>query len=278
MRALAVAPTIAILMALGCLMAGSRALRLLGQDHFAATQRYEDIYYLPPTHWLPVVSLGYREAMADLIWMRSLIYFGEELGAKGHVQHVFRYGRGILHLDPHFRRAYRWIGMAGLYRPGDVSIDEMYEAVSILEEGSRRFPEDGKLAWELGATLSYEVAPRIKDKKEQARARTRGTEFLMKAARLGAGPAWIALSNSSQLRRLGKLEQAARHLEEMYAVVKDPKVREEMARRIAEVRNEAHAEAFKRTQQELEEERLENFPYVPADLYLFVGPRVKPGK
>jgi len=107
-----------------------------------ATESYEDIYYLPPPGWLPVFSLGHRQALADLIWMRALIYFGEEMGERGAMRHVFDYGEAIIRLDPDFRRVYRWIGMAGIYRPNAVSEADTRRAMSFLERGVARFPED----------------------------------------------------------------------------------------------------------------------------------------
>ena len=55
-------------------LAGVWSLRGRAMDHYLASQTYEDIYYLPPPEWLDVMSLGYRRALADLIWLRASIY------------------------------------------------------------------------------------------------------------------------------------------------------------------------------------------------------------
>jgi len=55
-------------------------------DHYLSMQAYEDIYYLPPPKWLQVMSLGHRRAVADLIWLRALIYFGDEFVNRGAVK------------------------------------------------------------------------------------------------------------------------------------------------------------------------------------------------
>ena len=39
----------------------------------------EDLLYLPPTDDLLRMSLGYREALADLIWIRAVVFAGSEL-------------------------------------------------------------------------------------------------------------------------------------------------------------------------------------------------------
>jgi len=264
-----------IFVALGLLAAlvPLRELRLRAHDQFRATQRYEDVYYVPPPEWLPVLSLGHREALADLLWLKALVYFGEELSHRGEVRHAFDYAEAIAHLDPYFKRAYRWIGMAAIYRTGTVTAADARRAADFLERGARIFPDDGELAWDLGATLAYELAPLLHDAREKEEVKTRGIEHLALAARLGAGPPWLALSNAAQLRRLGHAEQAIRHLEEMYATVRDPDTKEQIRLHLEQLRSRAYAEAFVQAHRELEQNRRRDFPYVPPTLYLLLGHR-----
>lgn len=251
-----------------------RELRLRATDHYLATQTYEDIYHLPPPDWLRPFALGYDEALANLLWMRALVYFGEELVHRGQVRHVFDYAEAIITLDPEFEAAYRWAGTAGMYRPVETSVDDMRTAISFLERGARHFPDDGELAWDLGASLVFELIPRIDDPAEKERIRALGVEHLETAARLGAGPDWLVFTNATELRRLGRVEQAIRHLEEMYSTVRDEQTRERIANELAALRNERYAEAFRRANEELERDRRRDFPYVSTDLYLLLGPRL----
>jgi hypothetical protein len=256
-----------------CLLAmamAGRELRLLAAGQRDATQTYEDIYYLPPPAWLPAFSLGHREALADLIWMRALVYFGEEFRERGEVRHVFDYGEAMLSLDPDFRRVYRWIGMAGIYRPNAVSEADTRRAMSFLERGVARFPDDGELAWDLGAAQMYELAPRLAPSPEKDALKLQATEHMMTAARLGAGPAWLVLSNATQLQRLGEMEQAARHLEEMYSSVRDRDMRAQIATQIAAIRGRSEAEAFERANRQLDEAHRREYPYLPLGLYVLV--------
>ncbi len=253
--------------------AGSRVLRDRAQRHYAETQRYEDIYYVPPDAWLPIFSLGYDEALADLLWMRALIYFGDELVHRGEVRHVFDYSNAILTLDPEFKQVYSWAGTAGMYRPQATSLEDMYEAVRFLERGVERFPDDGELAWDLGASLAFELVPRVDDPREKERLRAAGVEHMQTAALLGAGPDWLVLTNATQLRRLGRTEQAIRHLEEMHGVVSDPEVKEQIEQEISALRGRAHADALREAARDLQARHRHEFPYMPETLYLLVGPR-----
>lgn len=255
------------------LAVASGELRARSHACHASGQRYEDVYYLPPAESLRIFSAGWDEALADLIWMRALVYFGDEFREGGQVRHVFDYSEAILALDPRFRAVYRWVGMAGVYRPQAVAPEDIERSVAIMQRGARLFPEDGELAWDVGAALVFELAPMLEDEAEQDDARERGMPYLLAAARLGAAPEWAALSNASLLERIGRDEQAARHLEEMYLTVDDPAVRDSIAARIRELRQRAEAEAFLAAMAELERRRRAELPYVAPSFYLLAGPR-----
>ena len=253
-------------------LAGVWSLRSRAMNQYLATQTYEDIYYLPPPDWLEVMSLGYRRALADLIWLRALVYFGDEFMNEGEVKHVHNYGESMLKLDPDFRRVYSWVGVAGVYTPKGSPPEFIEQAVDVLRRGVQRFPNDGDLAWDAGATIMYELLPHLpKDDPSRARLEAEGNAHMMAAARLGAGPDWLVITNATSLRKLGENDRELRHLEEMYALVRDTKVKAEIEVRLSQLRDEAYAEAFRRANEEFEERRLAEFPYMPSALYFFVA-------
>jgi tetratricopeptide (TPR) repeat protein len=257
-------------------LAGVWSLRGRAMDQYLETQAYEDIYYLPPPSWLQVMSLGYRRALADLIWLRALIYFGDEFENRGAVKHVFNYGESMLALDPDFRRVYRWVGVAAVYTPTGSPTEFIERAIDVLRRGVARFPDDGQLAWDAGATIMYELLPHLpKDDPDRERLRTEGNEHMMAAARLGAGPDWLVITNATALRKLGEKERELRHLEEMYALVRDPAVKAQIRIRLSQLQDEAYAEAFRRVNEEFEQRRKDEFPYVPSTLYFFVADPVE---
>lgn len=254
------------------MLGGIYSLRTRAMEQYLATQTYEDIYYLPPPHWLQVMSLGYRRALADLIWLRALIYFGDEFENRGAVKHVFNYGDSMLALDPDFRRVYEWVGVAGVYTPTGSPPELIERAIDVLRRGVERFPDDGELAWDTGATITYELLPNLpKDDPRRERLEAEGNEYMLAAARRGAGPPWLVLTNATSLRKLGEKERELRHLEEMYAIVRDPTVKAQIEARLSQLRDEAYAEAFRRANQEFEQRRQEDFPYLPPALYFFVA-------
>ncbi len=268
---MALALTLALLMT-------TDALRGAAFERERASQRYEDIYYLPDPTWLERFSLGHRAALADLIWMKGLVYMGDEWAQDGETRNVLRYAEAIVHLDPDFKRAYLWAGTAGMYRITRVTVPQLQEALVFLRRAAERFPEDGEVQWRLGAALAYDVSPEVRrqgDIEEAEALVAEGLIYTRKAARLGAGPAWLALSNATRLERLGQNEQAAQHLAEMYAVTSDPQVRAQIRVRLESLRGQAYARAVRATVEDVERRRDASYPFLPPTLFLLVGDRVE---
>lgn len=265
--------TTALAIALVLTVYGSDRLRQKAMRHFLDTQRYQDVYYLPPTEWLPVFSLGYRKALCDLIWMKALVYFGEEIAHRGSVKHLYEYAEAMIRLDKTFKPVYRWVATSSIYRTGEVTVEDVRKAIEYLKRGVRLFPNDANLAWDLGATYLYELVPLLTDRDEKERMRRRAFPYLQAAALRGTGPPWLALSNATQLEKLGKTEQAIRHLEALYSTTANPDTRKQIENRLAALRNWSYVEAMKHAVQELEQAHRRDFPYLSQTLYLLVGPR-----
>ncbi|MCB9619523.1 MAG: hypothetical protein H6721_22660 [Sandaracinus sp.] len=251
-------------------------LRAEAMDRFLGATAYEDVYYLPSPVWMRRFALGHDEALADLVWMKALVYVGDEFAHRGDVENVYRYADVIVALDPDFRRVYSWATTMGLYRPTRPTLEEGLEAVRYLERGLERFPDDGELTWELAATYAYELPSLTDDVAEKERFRSVGSDHMVTAARLGAGPPWLALTNASHLETLGRFDQAIRHLEEMYALVQDDDTREQIELRLEGLRAGAAAEALRSTERDLRDRHQRDFPWIPVDFYVVVGPRKVP--
>jgi tetratricopeptide (TPR) repeat protein len=259
---------------LGCLAAlayAGRELRLRLFAQHQRAQRYEDVYYLPPANWLPVISAGFRAAGADLIWCRSMVYFGEELMQKGGVKYAFDYTDAVLALDEDFRSAYMWIATAALYRPTAVSVSDGLRAAGYLKRALARWPNDGELHWRYGSVLRFELAPLLPLGPEKERLIALATPHLAAAASLGAGPPWLALNSVSLLKRLGRTEEAIRHLEEVYGTVQDQPTKQRIEEELGRLRSHSFVEALKTANTEFEQQRKASYPYLSPGMFLLVG-------
>lgn len=255
--------------------AAIRTTRLVAFQQHHDSDHYEDAYYLPPSEWLPPMSLGFRQAAADLLWCRTLIYIGEEFLRGGVLRHATAYADAIITLDPDFKAPYRWPATVSLYRPGEFDLEEVLGAVDYLRRAVRRWPNDGELAWDLGSTLRFEVVPHVKDAALKQKLEGEAADMLSTAALLGAGPPWLALNSSTLLTKLGKKEQAIRHLEEVYGTVQDPETKAQIAARLASLRSQTYAEAVREANEQFEQQRRRAFPYLSPTAFFVLGPRAQ---
>ena len=249
-------------------------LRKSASEHAFASERYEDIYYLPAPHALRAISLGYYEAMADLIWIRALLYLGDEFGHGRAMRYIFNYTDSILALDPDFKRAYRWVGTAGIYRTAEVTEKDFLKTIEYLRQGVERFPEDPQMAWSLGATLAYETNTFIKEPARRDAFKRQATPYLLRAAEGGVGPPWLALSVTAHAAKLGQLEQSVSQLERLYAMIDDPEAKAELGRRIANLRQAADVEGARGEISRMEMIRDRAFPYLELPQVAALGPRI----
>jgi hypothetical protein len=259
------------------LCAGVRAARLDAVAQHRQGARYEDVYYLPRPDLLPLLSFGWHAALADLLWCKSLVYFGEEVVQKGTVRYLFQYTDAILALDPSFREPYRWVPTGALYRPGQISREDAQQAASYLERAVKRWPNDGELRWDYGSLLRFELAPLERDPERKRALLERAAPQLEAAARMGAGPAWLALNSADLLNKLGRTEQAIRHLEELRATVSEPMVLKEIDHKLEALRTHTYLEALRTAEQQFEQARLRSYPYLSPGLFMFVGDKPAPG-
>jgi tetratricopeptide (TPR) repeat protein len=262
-----------VILLLGSVVWSTGRLRVVAMGHYLSARQYEGVYYLPPPQWLPVLSIGYREVLADLLWMKALIYFGDELYHRSNARHLYDYADAILALDNRFKTVYHWVASCALYRPGDITVADAKKAISYLERAVRLFPSDGSLAWDLGATYTYELAPMLSDPAQRMEAKRKGLEQLQFAVLRGAAPPWVALNNASLWAKLGRTEQAIRHLEETYVSVTDSTLREQIEKRLSVLRSQAFTEAFAYTVREFEQGRQRDFSFVSPGLYWQLGSR-----
>jgi len=101
--------------------------------------------YLPSGKFVREFSLGYREVVADAVWLSAVQYYGDF--RKGN--HDLRYFSGLIDivtsLDPHFTFAYLFGALVVSEDAG--SFDE---GMDILKRGISRNPTSWQLPFEIG--------------------------------------------------------------------------------------------------------------------------------
>jgi hypothetical protein len=96
--------TALLLMSVSALVIGEVRPRLVSE--MKAVALADDSYPLPPPDQMPLVSLGYRAAGADILWAYVLVAQGLRLAEHREFSHGPRYFESIFALDPTYREPY----------------------------------------------------------------------------------------------------------------------------------------------------------------------------
>jgi hypothetical protein len=141
-----------------------------------ADKKLERFLYLPDGEYLKIASLGYRELIADLLWIQSIQVMGEKKVSEYSGRWLYRALDVITTLDPKFVRAYE---AGGLALTTLVVLPE--ESNRLMMKGMRHNPAEWKLPFLIGINYYYELYDDAK-----------AAEYMAQASRLPGAPSSLA--------------------------------------------------------------------------------------
>jgi hypothetical protein len=141
-----------------------------------ADKKLERFLYLPDGEYLKIASLGYRELIADLLWIQSIQVMGEKKVSESSGRWLYRALDVITTLDPKFVRAYE---AGGLALTTLVVLPE--ESNRLMMKGMRHNPAEWKLPFLIGINYYYELYDDAK-----------AAEYMAQASRLPGAPPSLA--------------------------------------------------------------------------------------
>lgn len=152
---------------------------------------------VPDPQALRWVSLGHHEAVADLIWLNALSFFGEHFALRHESDWLQPHFEAITTLDPNFMLVYEWAGTAMMYG-GEITNETVMASNEVLEKGVEQFPLAWSLHFMLGVNYAVELRPSTVEEREQWRGL--GGEYIARAATLPNAPAYLTIVAQSYLR------------------------------------------------------------------------------
>lgn len=263
----------AVLAALASVL-GARTLGAQANQTRAEWPKSIDLPFAPSAGSAPYVSLGYREMLADLLWIRAIGYVGGDddraAGTRALVE-------AIVALDPRFERVYPFTGAALSAMGTEPSQDDLLASIRLLERGMQEFPENCKLP--LLAGQVYTVELESDDPEQVARWQLEGVRYLERAVRIKGCPRDVATFAAHLRTKLGQRDKAVRDLRELILYTDNPKQRQALIEKLAELEEgDAAAIAYELEveKKRFESEWLANRPEVPPTMYLLLGPPLSP--
>ncbi len=230
----------------------------------------EELRYVPRPALFRAVSLGHHELVADLLWMKSVVYFGEMFmhPTREGARQLERYLDTLLAIDPWFQSVYRWAGTMFIYRTGRVTRGDVLRANRFLEQGTKLFPRDWELWFILGTNLLFEIHP--VNEVEQRHFRRLGANAIARAADLPAAPDFAATLAATLFQKEGELLAAIQLLERSIAITPEAK-RPALYGKLTQLRSAEAALRVERETNALERAWRSSFPYLPVELFSLIG-------
>lgn len=241
-----------------------------------------DVYVLPPPEQVVTLSLGYRSALADLLWAHVLVSQGLHTQEKRRFENLSLFLDSINELEPTFREPYVLADALFTFQGFTPSHDEVRKARAVMERGTRALPLDGELWLALGQFVAF-IAPGsyLTDEKEKQEWRLDGARMLAQAAELGGGNAgltWQTLGAAGIFHRAGQRDAEIRLRLRALAVTDDPELKDRLLRELGKLLSAEQKEISIN----LDKKRIDlwqrDLPFVGRGTMLLLGPPVEPAR
>ena len=229
----------------------------------------DDGVALPPPRQLRAMSLGYRSALADLLWAKLLVEQGVRREEKRTFDGVTRYLDGIIELEPDHQTLYEFVDTLLIYPPSRVGTEaDARRARAYMESGTRERPYDHDLWLHYGQFIAFLAPSYLEDKDEIERWRKDGALAIAHAVELGAN-ADSRLSAATILTKAGETKAAIQHLQNRYALTEDPDEREQISLKLGSLKATVGLAAAVEV---VEGQRRQRYPFLTKGQTLLVGP------
>lgn len=186
----------------------------------------ESLLYLPSGKYLKPLVLGYDQVAADLLWMKTISYFGGHFMSDKQYPWLAHMLNLIIDLDPRFDFPYYFGGIVL-----SLEASQIEEANKILERGIEAYPDRWQYPFYIGFNYYYH-------KKDVQR----GLPYLEKASSLPGSPDFLKRLVGRLYEKSGKQEEALHFYEEVYQNTADEMIRQKIKEKIDRIKSGAEDE------------------------------------
>ncbi|MBI2875342.1 MAG: hypothetical protein HYY20_00495 [Candidatus Tectomicrobia bacterium] len=194
--------------------------------------RAERMLYLPSGKLLKPMALGFDSLVADLLWIRAVIYVGDHLMTDKRYPWLYHILDLVTTLDPQFETPYEFGGV--ILALEERAVDQ---STALLKKGMQSHPRSWRLPFYLGFNYFYLQG----DPKTAA-------YYLEQAARLPGCPPYVPRLAANIKYQTAGQEEAIHFLEEMAVNLRSPQIKEELARKVESLRQGKLPQAFRATE------------------------------
>ncbi len=160
----------------------------------------DEIRYLPSGQSLALMSMGFEPVLADLLWVKAVLLFGERYGEADQSWYPWLFHMADLasDLEPQYRAVYKMGGT--MLRTDSVFVEQ---SNLIFQKGMKAMPGE----WYFPFAIGMNYYQQLEDPAIAAR-------FIRRAAETGEGPVYLRNLAASMLSDANQLEVARQFLVE----------------------------------------------------------------
>ena len=252
----------------------------------AAVHRFQragagvDVYALPPPGQLITASLGYRAALADILFAHVLVAYGIHVGEKRRLEFVGDYLDAINALDPTFREPYRFADTFLVLTPERPQMEHWLKAREIYRRGLKNRPFDAELWNSAGQYLAYLAPPHLPTPELKREFRLEGAKVLSRACELPSSNENVpyqCITAAGLFSAAGEREAAIDAARRTLQVTDDPEIEERELAYLRKKLDEREADRYERRRALFRNAWTSDLPFVSKNRLLVIGPRVDPG-
>lgn len=210
------------------LLLGMHIVHLSADQARADIPRLQRFALLPDGSTLKAMSLGFKNVVADLLWIQAIQAIGERQVSDEAGRWIYRAMDIVTTLDPKFVQAYEAGGVALC-----TVVVMPEESNRILEKGMLNNPQEWRLPFMLGINYYFELADDAK-----------AAEYVAKAAAIGGGPEYLASFASRLYMTAKKPQKAIDFLVKSYEQATDPQMKSYLEYRLKEALLERDLQTF----------------------------------
>ena len=201
-----------------CLCVAIIAVQMQLDEARAGIPKLQQLSYLPNGSVLKIASLGYREVVADFLWLQVIQAMGDKQVPEEVGQWIYHALDVVTTLDPKFVLAYEAGGHALC-----TIVVMPEESNRLLEKGIRHNPQEWRLPFLLGINYFFEFGDNQK-----------AADAMALAARVPGSPDIVARFAARMLVSAKSPQQAVDLLAKVYEETSDENVRRLLEQRLRE--------------------------------------------
>jgi tetratricopeptide (TPR) repeat protein len=243
---------------------------------FLGTKNQADVYALPPPAQLTAMSLGYRSALADMIFAHVLVSSGIHFQEKRAFEFASKYIEAVNVLDAKFELPYRMADGLITLQAKPVSVEAYRQARRILERGMAEFPYSQGMWTSAGMFLAYLGPTGNIEGDELAEWKLAGGRALARSCELVGSkepPPKQCIMAAGLLTKAGEAEAARQFIERMLALNDDPEVRRFMGALLAQKVGAEERDRLHERREQFKRAWSADLPFVSRGAVLAIGPR-----